>query len=335
MSDATVSVALCTHNGAAFVGEQLASILAQTFAPLEVVVSDDASTDATLEIVQETWDRLVGGRTGPRLRVLRNETPLGVVRNFEQAASATTGELIALSDQDDVWAPDRLALMVGRFAQRPELELLFTDARLVDSKGQPLGSLFDALEIGDTDLAALRTGDAFAVLLRRNLITGATVMLRRQLLERARPFPASWIHDEWLAIIGAATAAIDWMPDQLVDYRQHGANQIGVAAPSLRYKVRRVLEPRGDRYTTLVARTEELVLRLRALQVDPRLVEQAESKLAHERFRSVLPSNRLARVIPVARVASTGAYERYSSRGRLDILRDLLQPDRSAPARRS
>ena len=142
----TVSVALCTHNGGAYVEEQLFSILNQSRLPIEVIVSDDASTDNTIAIVRKVF----AGQASvvPQLRILTNAVALGVSKNFEQAVGACAGEVIALSDQDDVWVSDRVELMSAEFATRPELGLLFTDARLVDADGQPLAvSLFQALEI--------------------------------------------------------------------------------------------------------------------------------------------------------------------------------------------
>ncbi|MCU1580511.1 MAG: glycosyl transferase family 2 [Rhodoglobus sp.] len=326
-----VSIALCTHNGARFVEEQVRSILKQSELPVQVVLSDDASTDDTVALVEGLWADL--DPTGaPELVVLRNEAALGVVRNFQQAVEACNSELIALSDQDDVWAPNRLEAMSSRFELDPTLELLFSNATLIDAEGRPTGSLFEALEIDRQDLADIRLGDAFGVLLRRNVVTGATAVFRRELVERAIPFPPTWVHDEWLAIIAAATSRIDWMPDRLIGYRQHGSNQIGVAAPTLRYKVARVLQARGDRYTGMVDHSQVLLDRLRRLGVGDELIALTEAKVAHDRFRAGLPANRLARIAPVLRSASTGAYARFCSRKRLDILRDLLQPGTSLEA---
>ena len=327
-----VSVALCTHNGARFLAEQVRSILDQTELPAQVVLSDDASTDGSVEIVENMWAGL--GIAAPSLTVLRNQSPLGVTGNFQQAVQACSSDLIALSDQDDVWAPDRIERMVARFDESPGLGLLFTDARLLDGAGVDLGaSLFEALEVSDNDLSKIRRGEAFGVFLRRNLVTGATVIFRRSLLDQALPFDPAWVHDEWLAVIAAAVSEVDWLPEKLVDYRQHGCNEIGVTAPTLRYKVGRVLEPRGDRYSGLAERAEHLRTRLEALNVSPSILIAASGKLRHQKFREQLPSNRLARAVPVLREAAIGHYARFSSQGNLDVLRDLLQPDRREGSR--
>lgn len=321
----SVSVALCTHNGARFVAQQVRSILDQSAPPFELVVSDDASTDDTIAIIEREWQAAHGST---QLRVIRNTEPLGVTRNFEQAILACSGELVALSDQDDIWHRGRLEVLVERFTSDPDLDLMFSDADLIDADGSPIGSLFDSLEIAAQELDDVRRGAGFAVLLRRNLVTGATVVMRRRLGERAAPFPAEWVHDEWLAIIAAATASLDWTPQRLIGYRQHGSNEIGVRAPTLAYKIRRVIQPRGSRYTGLLARSRVLLERLHRLDVTPSEIALAEGKVAHDEFRATLPKSRAARVLPVLRSARRGDYDKYCSRRRLDVARDLLSPVR-------
>lgn len=317
-----VSVAMGTHNGAAHIAEQLESILSQSLLPSEIVLSDDASSDDTVSIARE----VVGSRVP--LTVMLNPTALGVTANFEQAISACAGEFVALSDQDDVWLPDRLSTAVSELARRPDLLLLHADARLVDADGKPLGhTLFDALELTQRERDLVHGGRAIEALLRRNLVTGATTVLRRELATRAAPFPTGWVHDEWLAIIAAATGTVDLIEDPLIDYRQHGANQIGASRLSLGGKVRRVLEPRGERNRRLAANFATLESRLEALgtAVAPATLVLAHGKAAHERMRLGLPAARLRRVVPVVRAVARGRYRRFS-RGKGDVLRDLVQP---------
>ena len=111
----TVSVALCTHNGARFLEAQVRSICAQTLPPAELVLSDDASTDGSVELVSRLLSEHPqdGGHAAIDLRVLRNARPLGARANFEQAMHHCRGEWIALCDQDDVWQPDRLRRLLA------------------------------------------------------------------------------------------------------------------------------------------------------------------------------------------------------------------------------
>jgi len=322
-----VSVALCTFNGARFVREQLESILRQSPPPAQLVVSDDGSTDATLDIVREVAGSALA--EGVEVVVLTGERPLGVTGNFQRAVSTADGDLIALSDQDDIWHQGRLEHIAEVFATGDAPLLVHTDASLVDTAGASLGrTLFESLEITADELDAERAGRAFDAFIRRNLATGATVVFRRDLLEAALPFGAGWVHDEWLAAIAAATGRVEVLTEATIDYRQHDANQIGVAAPTLARKIGRVLEPRGDRNDVLAARFALLAERLEALgdRVPAEFVATARQKARFEAERAALPHNRLRRLGAVRRVAAGGRYERFASRGRADIIRDLLQP---------
>lgn len=319
-----ISVALCTHNGERFLGEQLESILTQTLPPGEIVLSDDASSDGTVALAES----IILRHPGVELRVLRNGTPLGVTKNFEQAVLATTGDLIALSDQDDVWLPDRLERYAAEFVARPGLLLLHGEAELVDAEGAPMGvRLFDALDTSAWELERIRSGHAFDALIRRNLALGASVVFRRELLEHAVPFPVSWVHDEWLAIIASAlgTGTVDYLAEPLLNYRQHGHNQIGAQKLAFRGKLRRLMEPRRERNTRLVSAFNTLEERLASLSVAPQVVATSREKAEHERVRESYPESRWRRIGPVLREWRTGRYA-LSGRGMPDVARDLLQP---------
>ena len=324
----SVSVALCTHNGARFLREQLHSIFSQAYAPEEIVVSDDASRDdsiATAREVAAEFGQL--HRKAPELQIIQNASPLGVVKNFEQAALACRGDVIALSDQDDLWRSDRLARMTAEFERRPELLLLHGDARLIDTAGASLGrSLFNALEVKRAELDEIHRGAAFDALLRRNLATGATILFRRALLQYAAPFPTEWVHDEWLAIVAAAVGGVDVLEDSLLDYRQHAANQIGARRETFMAKVRKATAPRGVRYRERAGKVEILLARLLKFpeSVKPGTIDKTRGKVAHQWFRANLPSARLARCAPVLREALTGRYGKFG-RGVAYIIQDVLE----------
>ena len=326
----SLSIALCTHNGAAFIEEQLRSICDQTLPPDEIVVSDDASTDGTTDLIGAVFRSWQGEHPGQHidLRILCNETPLGVTSNFEQALAACTGDLIALSDQDDVWQPARLEIMVAEFKRRPELGLLHSDARLVDAAGAPFGqTLLAALGVSSSNRAEVHDGGAFGVLLRRNIVTGATTILRREVVERSRPFPESWVHDEWLAMVAAATSGVDLIEVPLVDYRQHSGNQIGASSLDAAGKLGRLSAPRTARNQRLLARAEALHSRAPGFTPQPSAenLRLIDAKLAHERVRSALPAARLRRMRPIVLELWSGRYHRYGL-GLHDVLRDLVQP---------
>ena len=328
----TVSVVMCTHNGAGFVAEQVTSILAQRPAPIEIVLGDDDSRDGTVEIVERLVEeaRAADPAVTTELSVRRHTPPLGVTANFADALAHARGDLIALSDQDDSWMPDKLAVVVDRFAHDPQLQLVHTDARLIDQDGNPLGgTLLSALEITTQEKVDLVAGDAQAALLRRNLVTGATVVLRRELLEHALPIPGEWVHDEWLAAVAAGMSeqagAVRLIPRPLIDYRQHDANQIGARRPTMSDRWAKLTEPRDERQPRLAQRTQQLADRLREKGAPAVRLARAEAKHAHEAARAHYPAARPLRVPAIIGAAVRGRYGRYS-RGGIDIVRDLLQP---------
>jgi glycosyltransferase involved in cell wall biosynthesis len=321
-----ISVALCTYNGARFLPEQVRSICSQDRPPREIVLSDDGSTDSSVEVVRRTMAQC-GAASSIDLVVRENARPLGVTRNFEQAVSTCGQDLVALCDQDDVWHPGRLARMAAPFEARPDLMLLHTDARLVDAQLAPLGhSLFDALEVRPAELAAIAGGRAFDVLLRRNLVTGATAVFRRGLLKTALPFSKEWVHDEWLAVLAAATGRMDVLAEPLIDYRQHGNNQIGASRSTLADKIRKAMATRGTKHVDRLRRAEALLERLLSLQgqVPDAYVRAQREKVAHQRFRAGLPGSRIARVLPVLGEALLGRYDRFG-RGTQAVAQDLLE----------
>lgn len=324
-----VSVALCTHNGARFLREQVRSICLQVPPPAEIVLSDDASRDDSVAVVRaavEECQREHPGLEVP-LRVLQNAVALRVTKNFEQAIGACEGELIALSDQDDVWLPGRLARMVSEFEARPALLLLHTDARLVGANREDLGqTLFHALEVQPFEATRIHGGRAFDVFLRRNLVTGATTVFRRSLLAQAMPLPREWVHDEWLGIIAAAVGQVDMLEQAWIEYRQHEANQIGARRDSFAGKVRKALASRGRIHVERAIKAEILLGRLLEFgdHVAPETIEKVRGKVAHQRFRAALPASRIARCLPVLREAMTGRYDKFG-RGVRGVVRDLFE----------
>lgn len=321
MSSPTISVALCTFQGERFIARQLDSILAGQELPDEIVVSDDGSRDATLEIVRSTLAHL------GRVTLLRNESPLGVTANFAQAIAATNGDVVILSDQDDVWMPDRVASARRLFAERSEILLSFGDAYLIDAEGAALdATLFGYLGVAERDLRAIEAGGGFNVLLRRNLATGATVSFRRQLLETAAPLPPEWVHDEWLALAAAARGGLHVDRAAHVAYRLHGSNQIGADKPTFRRKVRRMFRSEPDRNDRLAGKWQVAAERAEGWATPDHVAHALRQKGDFEARRARFPRSRLLRWPRVLREAARGGYRTWASQGSLDVVRDLVQP---------
>lgn len=320
----TCGVSMCTYNGMPYLEQQLRSLLAQQRVPDQLVIFDDSSNDGTWEFLQ-SW---AAGVSIP-VTLHQNTIRQGVVTNFEAAVGALKTDLIFLCDQDDVWLPNKIDLMAKVFESDPNVLLVHTDAQLVDADAHDLGiSLFKALSLSRQDRDHVQAGDAFLVLCGRNLVTGATAAFRQGLLEIALPFPPCWLHDEWLAILAAATGRVVLLDVQTIQYRQHARNVVGMPVPGLLRNLQRLVDllglPTGAFQAKRVVRTIALLERL---QMQPELpqgyLNVMRDALAHARFRSLLPRNPVRRVWAVLRESRTGSYRRFSS-GFRGMLRDML-----------
>ena len=324
-SGVKISAVVCTYNGERFLAEQLQSILDQTHPPDDIIVSDDGSSDSTLDIVAEFSSRDSGAKK-PQWTVQSRRKPLGVAGNFASALTKARGEFVALADQDDVWEPTRLEQGLAQF--RDDALLVHCDATLIDEAGQPTGALMSALRLTSGERRSLLAGNALDALLRRNLITGATTMIRASLLQQALPIPEGWVHDEWLGLVAAVQGGVVFSEESLIRYRQHGGNEIGAAKTNLDEANRRLRETRTDFFSRKLLRNAGIS---RVLERDPNwLGSEARAelsvKLDFDHWRSQLPAQRWGRVLPVMIRWAQGDYGRFA-RGYLDVIRDLSLTD--------
>src|SRR5574337_1028555 len=328
MTRPRLSIVMCTYNGAAYLQPQLDSLLAQTRLPDEIVIGDDGSTDATMDILRRFDAR--ARQAGIQVVLRQNPQNLGYVENFTAGLHQARGAVLFLCDQDDVWRADKLARMAANFENDPSLLLLHSEARLVDTRGDPLGcSMFDALQLTAQEKQAIHAGCAFEVVLRRSFVTGATAAVRRELVPLALPVAAEWIHDEWLAAVAAAAGRLDVIEDELIDYRQHDANQIGARKRTLAMKWRELLLPRGSLLAGEARRLRRLEQFLRQAPIAGAVdrARQVEHKRAHFERRVAIGRRAPWRRVPaILREARLGCYRRYGT-GARSMLRDLLRRD--------
>jgi len=237
----TIDVLLATYNGARHLDAQLQSLLEQTHQDFRVLVSDDGSSDGTQALLQG-WRAHFGGR----LVLLDNPAPgRGVARNFEFLLQASLQDGIAgcmaFCDQDDVWLPDKLAVLLQalRRLQADVGEhqpcLVHCDLAVVDGQLAPLHPSFarhqryDPAHCSDTTLLSI------------NQVTGCAMLVSRTLACQALPLPPEAVmHDWWCALL-AAGGARRFVDHPLVLYRQHGANQLGAKGRDLGSRVLRLL----------------------------------------------------------------------------------------------
>jgi glycosyltransferase involved in cell wall biosynthesis len=169
------------------------------------------------------------------VRLSVNESNLGTAKNFEKAISLCRGDVIMLSDQDDVWHSDKLESVERIFEAKPQLSLVFSDAELVDETLRRFDeTLFDRAHFNDRKQRLVKSGRALDVQLRENLVCGCTVAFRANLKELVLPISGDGplIHDGWIMLLIAAVGEIDFINRPLVKYRQHPAQQCRVSKTS-------------------------------------------------------------------------------------------------------
>lgn len=210
-----VSVAMATYDGAAHVGEQVASILEQLGPHDEVVVVDDASRDDTLAVLATFDDQ--------RLRVIASPANRGYVRAFESALRETRGDVVLLADQDDVWLPGRVALFGEALADH---QVAASNLVLLGS-GRPLrapvGGRPWRLRSADSER---HVANVAGILAGQRPYYGCAMGLRREALALALPFPAylEESHDLWLALYGNLAGSIVHLDEPTLQRRVHESN---------------------------------------------------------------------------------------------------------------
>ena len=223
----TISIAMATYNGAKYISDQLETLARQTLLPVELVVTDDGSTDGTLSIL----DAFSAVAPFP-VRVFRNATRLGYEENFLKAASLCTGDLIAFCDQDDLWMEQKLRQCSMYFADSTIEGVIHCGQTLRDSgehgRLHPYFPRTRLMQPGEFDPFAQSPG--FAIIFRRDLLDLAESVGRHNRLKS---------HDNWCWLLASSAGHVVTVADVLVVYRQHDANVFGVPpAPTLLKKIR-------------------------------------------------------------------------------------------------
>jgi glycosyltransferase involved in cell wall biosynthesis len=314
---------MCVFNGIRYLQAQLDSIAAQSELPQRLVVVDDGSTDGSWELLQR-WQPAAPFE----VLLVRNETNLGVVRNFERAIGLVEQEIIFLADQDDIWYPGKLASFVDRFAADPALGLLHSDADLIDDQGEPLQRrLFATLLVTSRERADVAAGKAYRVYAKRNLVTGAACAFRRELMVDALPFSPDWIHDEWIAFIAALGSKVEILDAPMMAYRLHGNNTVGMPLPTLRWRLRTTAEallyPTAGRQLRRAKRLREIREQAKRLGAPAPMFQYLDMAAHHADFRAHLPRNPWRRLVRILAERKAGHYHAWSN-GEISMLYDLF-----------
>lgn len=205
-----VSIGVITFNGESHIQEQLQSLLDQSYRNLEIVISDDASSDGTIDVVREFL-------SDPRMRLIQSEVNQGLHGNLNRLLPQLRGDYIAICDQDDIWSTDKIQVLLDSVGTA---DGVYSDSLLIDSSGvqQPF-TLLETLGISRPAM-----GREYLALAYKNSISGHAALYSRRVIEEALPFLEKPLYDQQLAIRAAAGRGICYVESPLVCHRQHAAN---------------------------------------------------------------------------------------------------------------
>ena len=213
-----VSVCMAAYNGERFVREQLDSIVAQLSVGDEIIVIDDRSTDGTLAQVEQ-FCRERAAAPGPQIKIMAHKQNCGVVRTFEEALRAASGDILFLADDDDCWAPAKVQEVLAAFSADPDLQIVSSGLELIDEEGQPIAV--------SSLMRHRRFSAGVWANLRHNQFQGSTLALRSSALQHVLPFPKDklFLHDAWIGLRTILRGGkIRHLDKPLLAYRRHGAN---------------------------------------------------------------------------------------------------------------
>jgi glycosyltransferase involved in cell wall biosynthesis len=210
----SISVCMAAYNGEPYIKAQLHSILQQLRSTDQVIVVDDASSDSTRQVIASLQDH--------RIQLIPHERNQGVLRGFEEAIRAASGDILFLSDQDDLWAPDKVLTTLRIFQLHPDANIVVSDAQLICEQDQPIAPSYYA------QLGGFRSGVLQNLVHCRYL--GCTMAFRSRLRKQILPFPVDQpiLHDLWIGALNAFQCGETVYIDRpLVSYRRHQRNATG------------------------------------------------------------------------------------------------------------
>lgn len=210
-----ISVCIATYNGEKYIRQQLESILSQIGNSDEIIISDDGSSDSTLSIIESLNDN--------RVKIFTNEEFHGVNGNFENTLSRATGDYIFLSDQDDVWLPNKVEICLNYLKK---YDCIVHDGYITDEN----------LAIQSDNILNESKLNGFINNFLHNNYTGCCMVFRAKVLNRILPFPKTryFFHDHWIGLICELKMKTAFVPDKLIYFRRHGDNNSTVTQKSNR-----------------------------------------------------------------------------------------------------
>jgi len=220
-----IDILLATYNGEKYLKEQIDSILSQTYSNFRLIISDDCSKDGTREILKEYEEK------DNRIKVYYQEKNLGYIKNFEFLLTKVENDIYALSDQDDVWLPEKIEKSLEKMRME-DSDLVFGDLEVVDENLKTINKSFnDYMHL----TRKIKKCNDYNKLYLYNCVTGCTILAKKKFLDKILPIPENTkhvLHDYWIALITSICGKVSYVEKPYIKYRQHENNQVGVEKTS-------------------------------------------------------------------------------------------------------
>jgi len=317
-----LSIAMCTFNGADYLTEQLDSIVKQTRLPDELIVCDDNSADITLQILNKFR------KIAPfQVKIYNNTERLGSTKNFEKAINLCQGDVIALSDQDDLWLPHKIEKLENIFKSNHNIGYVFSDALIVDEQLHSLGyTMWEGIHFSIKQRDIFKQGHQVEVLFKHNVVTGSTMAIKSEIKNLILPISEKWIHDAWIALlVSAAGINGNFIEESLIKYRQHSTQLIGGKKFSFSEQLRKTYNIKSNSYSIMAKQFEDILDRLilmDKLKANTKLL--INSKIKHLQTRqNIHEISHLKRFYWIFKELFSKRYHKFSN-GWKSVAKDLL-----------
>ena len=216
-----IDVLLATYNGEKYLKQQIDSILKQTYKNIHLIISDDKSQDNTRKILEQYQ------KQDDRITVYFQEQNQGYIKNFEFLLKKVESNYYMLSDQDDVWLPEKIEKSMETL-KKENADLVFGDLEVVDENLNTIYQSFGDFMLLNRKIKKYIT--SYEVNYLYNCVTGCTILSKKEFIKDILPLPHNskyMPHDYWIGLIAALKGKLAYMPEKYIKYRQHGNNQIG------------------------------------------------------------------------------------------------------------
>jgi glycosyltransferase involved in cell wall biosynthesis len=319
MSKLTISVVICTYNGEKYISEQIDSIANQTRKADEIIIIDDNSVDNTFDILTQ-YEKYF-----KEINLFKNEDTLGYIKNFSKGMLKATKDIVVLSDQDDVWDVNKIEAIEEYFSSNRWALAVFTNAYVVDENSKCIDkTLWDSIGY-KYKVSDFENKKIINTMLKKDIVTGATLAFRSSMIEYIIPIDMRYIHDTWIAMLAASQGRLGAIPDKLMKYRVYQNQSLGIKKQTLFNNLTSVYASDKKTFLKNIDKHNSVLNRLHMYNLESDSgTSEIIQKINFLRNRVDYSNNFFKRLLQIIFVINKGGYFKYSYNGFYSILKDII-----------